>query len=109
MFQRIFKKHYSKKYAFVMDTICLIMAMELLNFLNGSILVLRGWQDKLTFLFFSLMYILFFKGYSMFLRFTTFIDISKLSIGLILSIVSYSIYIGADTRAHFNYLLFLFL
>ena len=108
MFQRIFKKHYSKKYAFVMDTICLIMAMELLNFLNGSILVLRGWQDKLTFLFFSLVYILFFKGYSMFLRFTTFIDISKLSLGLMLSIVSYSIYIGADTRAHFNYLLLLF-
>ena len=44
----------------------------------------------------------------MFLRFTTFIDISKLSLGLILSIVSYSIYIGADTRAHFNYLLLLF-
>ena len=33
MFQKIFKKHYSKKYAFVMDTICLIIAMELLNFL----------------------------------------------------------------------------
>ena len=108
MFQKIFKKHYSKKYAFVMDAVCLTLAMELLNFLNGSILVLRGSQDKLTFLFFSLMYILFFKGYSMFLRFTTFIDISKLSLGLILSIVSYSIYIGADTRAHFNYLLLLF-
>ena len=67
MFQRIFKKHYSKKYAFVMDTICLIMAMELLNFLNGSILVLRGWQDKLTFLFFSLMYILFLKDIACFL------------------------------------------
>ena len=91
-----------------MDTICLIIAMELLNFLNGSILVLRGWQDKLIFLFFSLIYILFFKGYSMLLRFTTFIDISKLSLGLILSIISYSIYIGADTRAHFNYLLLLF-
>tara|TARA_Y100000768_G_scaffold363293_1_gene322818 strand:- start:4316 stop:6148 length:1833 start_codon:yes stop_codon:yes gene_type:complete len=108
MFQEIFKKHYSKKYAFVMDTICLSIAMELLNFLNGSILVLRGWQDKLIFLFFSLIYILFFKGYSMLLRFTTFIDISKLSLGLILSIISYSIYIGADTRAHFNYLLLLF-
>ena len=44
----------------------------------------------------------------MFLRFTTFIDISKLSLGLILSIVGYSIYIGADTRAHYNYLLLLF-
>ena len=50
-----------------MDTICLIMAMELLNFLNGSILVLRGWQDKLTFLFFSLMYILYLKDIACFL------------------------------------------
>ncbi len=108
MFQKIFKKHYSKKYAFVMDTICLTIAMELLLFLNGSIIVIRGLQDKLFFLLFSLTCIILVKGYSMFLRYTTFIDISKLSLGLILSIVSYSIYIGADTRAHFNYLLLLF-
>ena len=108
MFQKIFKKHYSKKYAFVMDTICLTIAMELLHFLNGSIIVIRDFQDKLIFLLFSLICIVLFKGYSMFLRFTTFIDISKLSLGLILSIVGYSIYIGADTRAHYNYLLLLF-
>ena len=108
MFQKIFKKHYSKKYAFVMDTICLTIAMELLHFLNGSIIVIRDFQDKLIFLLFSLICIVLFKGYSMFLRFTTFIDISKLSLGLILSIVGYSVYIGADTRAHYNYLLLLF-
>ena len=44
----------------------------------------------------------------MFLRFTTFVDISKLSLGLILSVAGYSLYIGADTRAHYNYLLLLF-
>ena len=108
MFQRIFKKHYSKKYAFVMDTICLIIAMELLLFLNGSIIVIRDLQDKLIFLFFSLMCITFFRGYTMFLRYTTFIDISKLSLGLILSVAIYSYYIGANTRAHYNYLLLLF-
>ena len=108
MFQKIFKKHYSKKYAFVMDTFCLVIAMELLLFLNGSILIIRSLQDKLIFLCFSLVCILIFKGYSMFLRYTTFIDISKLSLGLLLSIVSYSIYIEADTRAHYNYLLLLF-
>ena len=108
MFQRIFKKHYSKKYAFVMDTICLIIAMELLLFLNGSIIVIRDLQDKLIFLFFSLVCIIFFRGYSMFLRFTTFIDISKLTLGLILSVAGYSYYIEANTRAHYNYLLLLF-
>ena len=108
MFQKIFKKHYSKKYAFVMDTICLVIAMELLLFLNGSILIIRSLQDKLIFLSFSLLCILIFRGYSMFLRFTTFIDISKLSLGLLMSIVSYSVYIGADTKAHYNYLLLLF-
>ena len=108
MFQRIFKKHYSKKYAFVMDTICLTIAMELLLFLNGSIIVIRSSEDKFIFLFFSLACIIIFRGYSMFLRFTTFIDISKLSLGLILSVACYSYYIGADTRAHYNYLLLLF-
>ena len=108
MFQRIFKKHYSKKYAFAMDTICLIIAMELLLFLNGSIIVIRDLQDKLIFLFFSLVCIIFFRGYSMFLRFTTFIDISKLTLGLILSVAGYSYYIEANTRAHYNYLLLLF-
>ena len=108
MFQRIFKKHYSKKYAFVMDTICLIIAMELLRFLNGSIIVISSDKDKLIFLFFSLVCITLFRGYSMFLRFTTFIDISKLSLGLILSVAIYSYYIGANTRAHYNYLLLLF-
>ena len=108
MFQKIFKKHYSKKYAFVMDIFCLTIAMELLLFLNGSIIVVRGLHDKIIFLFFSLLCIILFRGYSMFLRFTTFIDISKLSFGLLLSIVGYSVYIGADTRAHYNYLLLLF-
>tara|TARA_X000000368_G_C23034748_1_gene714112 strand:+ start:266 stop:2098 length:1833 start_codon:yes stop_codon:yes gene_type:complete len=108
MFQKIFKKHYSKKYAFVMDTICLIIAMELLRFLNGSIIVISSDKDKLIFLFFSLVCITLFRGYSMFLRFTTFIDISKLSLGLILSVAIYSYYIGANTRAHYNYLLLLF-
>ena len=108
MFQRIFKKHYSKKYAFVMDTVCLIIAMELLLYLNGSILVIRDLKDKIIFLILSLVCILLFRGYSMFLRFTTFVDISKLSLGLILSVAGYSLYIGADTRAHYNYLLLLF-
>ncbi|MDC3051359.1 polysaccharide biosynthesis protein [Bacteroidota bacterium] len=91
-----------------MDTICLVIAMELLLFLNGSILIIRSLQDKLIFLSFSLLCILIFRGYSMFLRFTTFIDISKLSLGLLMSIVCYSVYIGADTKAHYNYLLLLF-
>ena len=51
---------------------------------------------------------LFLKDTACFLRYTTFIDISKLSLGLLLSIVSYSIYIEADTKAHYNYLLLLF-
>ena len=90
-----------------MDTFCL-NSCNGISFLNGSILIIRSLQDKLIFLCFSLVCIFIFKGYSMFLRYTTFIDISKLSLGLLLSIVSYSIYIEADTKAHYNYLLLLF-
>ena len=44
----------------------------------------------------------------MVLRFTTFIDIGKITSGLILTIVLYALYIKADTRGHYNYLLLLF-
>ena len=91
-----------------MDMICLLIAMESLLFLNGSILVIRNLQDKMVFLIASLICVSLSKGYNMLLRYTTFIDISKLTFGLFLSIVSYSLYIGANTRAHFNYLLLLF-
>ncbi len=91
-----------------MDIICLVIAMESLLFLNGSILVIRDLQDKIVFLITSLICISLSKGYNMLLRYTTFIDISKLTFGLFLSIFSYSLYVGADTRAHFNYLLLLF-
>jgi len=44
----------------------------------------------------------------MLLRFTTFIDIGKIALGLLLSLAIYATYIKADTRGHYNYLLLLF-
>ena len=44
----------------------------------------------------------------MLLRFTTFIDIGKITSGLLLTLFIYAIYIQANTRAHYNYLLLLF-
>ena len=44
----------------------------------------------------------------MLLRFTTFIDIGKITMGLALTLAIYAFYVKANTRAHYNYLLLLF-
>ena len=108
MFERIFKYHYSKKYAYAIDVIALVLAIELLLYLNGAGLIIRSPLDKAIYVALALGCITFFRGYRMLLRFTTFIDIGKITSGLLLALTIYAIYIQADTRAHYNYLLLLF-
>ena len=108
MFDKIFKYHYSKKYAYVLDGICLFLAIEVLLYLNGSNLVIRSLTDKFAFIILALSCLTLVRGYRMLLRFTTFIDIGKITIGLVLTLVIYAIYVKANTRAHYNYLLLLF-
>jgi len=108
MFEKIFKYHYSKKYAYVLDGICLFLAIEVLLYLNGSNIVIRSLTDKFAFIILALSCLTLVRGYRMLLRFTTFIDIGKITIGLLLTLVIYAIYVKANTRAHYNYLLLLF-
>ena len=108
MFEKIFKYHYSKKYAYVLDGICLFLAIEVLLYLNGSKIVIRSLTDKFAFIILALSCLTLVRGYRMLLRFTTFIDIGKITIGLLLTLVIYAIYVKANTRAHYNYLLLLF-
>ena len=108
MFERIFKYHYSNKFAYALDALCIWIALEALLFLNGSTLIIRTAIDKPIFIGLALSCITFFRGYKMVLRFTTFIDIGKIASGLIFTIAIYAIYIKANTRGHYNYLLLLF-
>ena len=108
MFEKIFKYHYSKKYAYVLDGICLFLATEVLLYLNGSNIVIRSLTDKFVFIVLALGCLTLVRGYRMLLRFTTFIDIGKITMGLLLTLVIYAIYVKANTRAHYNYLLLLF-
>ena len=108
MFDKIFKYHYSKKYAYAFDGICLFLAIEVLLYLNGSNLVIRSLTDKFVFIILALSCLTLVRGYRMLLRFTTFIDIGKITMGLVLTLVIYAIYVKANTRAHYNYLLLLF-
>ncbi len=108
MFEKIFKDHYSKKYAYILDTISVFIAIEVLLFLNSSNIVIRSLQDKIVFIIITLICLTLFKVYRMLLRFTTFIDIGKIAIGLVFTIILYAVYVKADTRAHYNYLLLLF-
>lgn len=108
MFERIFRYHYSNKFAYALDALCIWVALEALLFLNGAVLIIRTPLDKPVFIALALLCITFFRGYKMVLRFTTFIDIGKITSGLILTIVLYALYIQANTRGHYNYLLLLF-
>lgn len=108
MFERIFKYHYSKKYAYTIDAFAIWIALEMILYLNGSDLIIRSLVDKVLFITLSLASITLFRGYKMLLRFTTFIDIGKITSGLLLTLFIYAIYIQADSRAHYNYLLLLF-
>ena len=108
MFERIFKYHYSNKFAYGLDAICIWIALEAILFLNGSVLIIRSQIDKPVFIGFALGCITLFRWYKMVLRFTTFIDIGKITSGLILTIALYALYVKADTRGHYNYLLLLF-
>ena len=108
MFEKIFKYHYSKKYAYVLDGICLFLAIELLLYLNGSNIVIRSLTDKIIFIVLALACLTLLRGYRMLLRFTTFIDIGKITMGLTLTLMVYALYVKANTRAHYNYLLLLF-
>ena len=108
MFDKIFKYHYSKKYAYVLDGICLFIAMEALLYLNGSNIVIRSITDMFVFIVLALGCLTLVTGYRMLLRFTTFIDIGKITMGLVLTLVIFAIYVKANTRAHYIYLLLLF-
>lgn len=108
MFEKIFKYHYSNKFAYALDALCLWLALEALLFLNGAVLIIRTPLDKPVFIALALVCITFFRGYKMVLRFTTFIDIGKIASGLILTLVLYALYVKANTRGHYNYLLLLF-
>ena len=108
MFEKIFKYHYSNKFAYALDALCLWVALEALLFLNGAVLIIRTPLDKPVFIALALVCITFFRGYKMVLRFTTFIDIGKIASGLILTLILYALYVKANTRGHYNYLLLLF-
>ena len=108
MFEQVFKYHYSNKFAYALDALCIAIGLEFILFLNGSVLIIRSLSDKLLFIALALCCITLFRGYTMLLRFTTFIDIGKIALGLILSMAIYATYIKADTRGHYNYLLLLF-
>ena len=38
MFERIFRYHYSNKFAYALDALCIWIALEALQFLNGAAL-----------------------------------------------------------------------
>ena len=100
MFERIFKYHYSNKFAYALDATLHLDCIRGHSFpqwicFDYSVSIRQTCVYSL-----ALGCVTLFRGYKMVLRFTTFIDIGKITSGLILTIVLYAIYIqGRYSRA----------
>ncbi|MDA8810285.1 polysaccharide biosynthesis protein [Flavobacteriaceae bacterium] len=105
---KIFKNHYNKTYAYILDVLGLAFAIKVLLQLNGAIVIINQYQDLAVYGVLAILGIRLMGGYSMMLRFTSLLDVSRIAAGLFIATVLFGFYTGATTRLEFRYLVLLF-
>ena len=105
---KIFKNHYNKTYAYILDVIGLALAIKVLLQLNGATVIINQYQDLAVYGVLAILGIRLMGGYSMMLRFTSLLDVSRIAAGLFIATVLFGFYTGATTRLEFRYLVLLF-
>ncbi|MDA0278742.1 MAG: nucleoside-diphosphate sugar epimerase/dehydratase [Bacteroidetes bacterium] len=105
---KIFKNHYNKTYAYILDVLGLAFAIKVLLQLNGATVIINQYQDLAVYGVLAILGIRLTGGYSMMLRFTSLFDVSRIAAGLIIATVLFGFYTGATTRLEFRYLVLLF-
>ena len=105
---KIFKIHYNKTYAYILDVLGLAFAIKVLLQLNGATVIISQYQDLAVFGLLAVLGIRFMGGYSMLLRFTSLIDVSRIAAGMFIATIFFGVYTGATTRLEFRYLVLLF-
>ena len=105
---KIFKNHYNKTYAYILDVLGLAFAIKVLLQLNGATVIINQYQDLAVYGVLAILGIRLMGGYSMMLRFTSLLDVSRIAGGLFIATVLFGFYTGATTRLEFRYLVLLF-
>ena len=105
---KIFKNHYNKTYAYILDVLGLAFAIKVLLQLNGATVIINQYQDLAVYGVLAILSIRLMGGYSMMLRFTSLLDVSRIAAGLFIATLFYGFYTGATTRLEFRYLVLLF-
>jgi FlaA1/EpsC-like NDP-sugar epimerase len=108
LLQRIFKSHYNKTYAYILDVLVLVFAIMLLLQLNGATVIINAYQDLAVFGVLAMVCMWAMGAYKMMLRFTSLLDVARIGTGLFIATVLFGIFIGASSRLEFRYLVLLF-
>ena len=105
---KIFKNHYNKTYAYILDVLGLAFAIKVLLQLNGATVIINQYQDLVVYGVLAILGTRLMGGYSMMLRFTSLLDVSRIAAGLFIATILFGFYTGATTRLEFRYLVLLF-
>ena len=108
LLRNIFKKHYTQTFGYILDVLGLAFAIKVLLQLNGATVIINQYQDLAVYGVLAILGIRLMGGYSMMLRFTSLLDVSRIAAGLFIATVLFGFYTGATTRLEFRYLVLLF-
>ncbi|MCW1954093.1 MAG: hypothetical protein KIH80_007990, partial [Flavobacteriia bacterium] len=108
LLQRIFKNHYNKTYAYILDVVSLALAIKLLLQLNGATVIINEYQDLAVFGLLAMGSMWLLGAYKMMLRFTALLDVARIGAGLFIATLLFALYTGASSRLEYRYLVLLF-
>lgn len=104
----IFKNYQKKAYTSILDVLGLIASLILIFQLDSADLVFKSILDMVIYCFTAILSIFFIGGYKVILRYTSFIDIVRVTISLLLAHVIFIFYLGIFDRVTLRYILLLF-
>ena len=104
----IFKNYQKKVYTSILDVLGLIASLILIFQLDSADLVFKSILDMVIYCFTAILSIFFIGGYKVILRYTSFIDIVRVTISLLLAHVIFIFYLGIFERVTLRYILLLF-
>lgn len=104
----IFKIYQKKAYTTILDALGLMASLILIFQLDAASLVLRSILDMVIYCFTAILSIFLIGGYKVILRYTSFVDIVRVTISLLLTHIIFIFYLGVFDRITLRYILLLF-
>ena len=104
----IFKIYQKKAYTSILDVLGLITSLILIFQLDSAELVFKSILDMVIYCFIAILSIFLIGGYKVILRYTSFVDIVRVTISLLLAHIIFIFYLGFFDRITLRYILLLF-